>query len=177
MSGAARSARFEQAFLPHLDAAYNLARWLTGSAQDARDLVQEAYLRAFEHYDSFRGDSARAWLLAIVRNTCYSHLRKPAVSGETAEFDEQAHTPQRACEDPESLALEAEDRERLAQALEELPEEYREVIVLRELEEMSYKEIARVTGMPVGTVMSRLARARERLRKQLTLAAAKGPRP
>jgi len=176
VSGAARTARFEQAFLPHLDAAYNLARWLTRSAQDARDLVQEAYLRAFEHYDSFRGDSARAWLLAIVRNTCYSHLRRPAVSGESAEFDEQAHTAERAGEDPESLALAAEDRERLVQALEELPEESREVIVLRELEEMSYREIAGVTGMPVGTVMSRLARARERLRKQLTVAA-KGARP
>jgi len=177
VSGVDRTARFEQTFLPHLDAAYNLARWLTGSAQDAADLAQESYLRAFEHYESFRGDSVRAWLLAIVRNTCYSHLRKSASAGETAEFDEEAHISQRVLEDPETLALRAEDRQRLAQALEELPMEFREVVVLRDLEEMSYKEIAGVIGAPVGTVMSRLARGRERLRQLLTVAAPKGPQP
>ena len=176
MSGEDRSARFEETFLPHLDAAHNLARWLTRSAQAAEDLVQEGYLRAFEHYDSFRGESARAWLLTIVRNAFYSQLRKSAGAGEPVEFDEQAYTPAGAAEDPEALALKEEDGRRLTAALEELPDEYREVIVLRDLEEMSYKEIAGVTGAPLGTVMSRLARGRERLRQLMTVPAAKGRR-
>jgi RNA polymerase sigma factor (sigma-70 family) len=168
-----RTAQFEQTFLPHLDAAHNLARWLARNAHDAEDLVQEAYLRAFEHYDSFRGQSARAWLLTIVRNTCFSRLRRTATAGESTEFDEQVHTPQHSADDPESLALKEAASLQLADALRELPEEYREVIVLRELEELSYKEIAGVAGVPVGTVMSRLARARERLRHSLTAAGTK----
>jgi len=176
VSGDERTARFEQAFLCHLDAAYNLARWLTRSAQDAEDLVQESFLRAFEHYDSFRGDSPRAWLLAIVRNACYSHLRRRAPSGETAEFDERIHSPETSAGDPEAVALREFDGKRLAEALEDLPDEYREALVLRELEEMSYKEIAAVLGIPIGTVMSRLNRGRDRLRACLAGEAAKEPR-
>jgi len=162
-----RTARFEQTFLPHLDAAHNLARWLARNAQDAEDVVQEAYLRAFEHYDGFRGQSARAWLLTIVRNTFYSRLRHTGTAGQAAEFDEQIHTPDHSADDPESLALKEAASVELADALRELPEEYREAIVLRELEELSYKEIAGIAGVPIGTVMSRLARARDRLRSLL----------
>jgi len=163
-----RTARFEQAFLPHLHAAHNLARWLARNAHDAEDLVQEAYLRAFEHYDEFRGQSARAWLLTIVRNTFFSRLRRAATAGESTEFDEQMHTPEHSADTPETLAIKEAASLQLADALRDLPEEYREVIVLRELEEMSYKEIAGIAGVPLGTVMSRLARARERLRHSLT---------
>jgi RNA polymerase sigma-70 factor (ECF subfamily) len=176
VTGEDRTLRFEQTFLPHLDAAHNLARWLARNAQDAEELVQEAYLRAFEAYDSFRGQSPKAWLLAIVRNTCYSRLRRASARGEPAEFDEQTHTPESVAGDPESLALKAEDGRLLAGALEELPEEYREAIVLRELEELSYKEIAAIAGVPIGTVMSRLARARERLYRSLTSAGARESR-
>ena len=176
VSRSERTARFEETFLPCLDAAYNLARWLTRNAHDAEDLVQEAYLRAFEHYDSFRGQSARAWLLTIVRNTCYSHLRRAIPTGEADEFDEHVHSPQRSSEDPESFALKEADSRQLAAALEGLPEEYREAIVLRELEELSYKEVSAIAGVPIGTVMSRLARGRERLRQCLTAPAAKESR-
>lgn len=172
MQGDDRTTRFEQTFLPHLDAAHNLARWLARSPQDAEEVVQEAYLRAFEAYESFRGQSAKAWLLTIVRNTCFSRLRRAASAGEIAEFDEQFHTPAAVASDPESLAIREADGRLLAAALEELPEEYREAIVMRELEELSYKEIAAITGVPIGTVMSRLARARERLRAALRTAGA-----
>ena len=167
MSGDERTIRFEQTFLPYLDAAYNLARWLTRNVYDADDLVQEAYLRAFEHYDSFRGQSAKAWLLTIVRNACYSHLRRAIPTTEAAEFDERVHSAGQVPDDPESLALKEADSRRLTQALEELPEEYREAIVLRELEELSYKEVAAILGVPMGTVMSRLNRGRDRLRAAL----------
>ena len=176
MTGDERTERFEQTFLPYLDAAHNLARWLTRNAHDAEDLVQEAYLRAFEHYDDFRGQSARAWLLTIVRNACFSHLRRAMPAGDAAEFDERVHSPDRASDDPELLALKEADSRQLTQALEELPEEYREAIVLRELEELSYKEISSIAGVPIGTVMSRLARGRERLRRSLTVTAAKESR-
>jgi RNA polymerase sigma-70 factor, ECF subfamily len=176
VQGDDRTARFEQTFLPHLDAAHNLARWLVRNAQDAEDLVQEAYLRAFEAYDSFRGQSAKAWLLTIVRNACFSRLRRASTAGESAEFDEQVHSPDSAAMDPESLAVAEADSRLLASALEELPEEFREAIVMRELEELSYKEIAAVTGAPIGTVMSRLARGREQLRLKLRPTAPKEPR-
>lgn len=176
MHGDSRTARFEQTFLPHLDAAHNLARWLLRSAQDAEDVVQEAYLRAFEAYDSFRGQSAKGWLLAIVRNACFTRLRRAVAAGEAAEFDEQIHSPEEAAGDPETLAIEESGSRVLLAALEALPEEFREAIVMRELEELSYKEIASITGVPIGTVMSRLARARERLRCELQEAAAKETR-
>jgi len=173
VSGADRTARFEQTFLPHLDAAYNLARWLARNDQDAEEVVQEAYLRAFEAYESFRGQAAKAWLLAIVRNTSFSRLRRAMTAGEAAEFDEEIHSPPAAASDPESLALAEANSRLLTAALGALPEEYREAFVMRELEEMSYKEIAAVTKVPIGTVMSRLARARERLRESIGSAGAK----
>ncbi len=157
-------ARFEQEVLPHLGAAYNLARWLTRNEHDAEDLVQEAYLRALRFFEGFRGGDSRAWLLTIVRNTCYTWLGQQG-KHETAEFDEEIHSP--ASSDPETLLLDGVDRRAIQGALEELPTEFREVIVLRELEGLSYKEIADVAGLPVGTVMSRLARARQRLAQSL----------
>ena len=160
-------ARFEQAILPHLDAAYNLARWLTRRDQDAEDVVQEAYLRAFQFFGSFRGDDGRTWLLTIVRNTCYTWLHKNRSREQTVSFDEEQHGLTLAEQGPEAHLLQAEDAEMLYGALRELPTEFREVVVLRELEELSYKEIAGIAGIPVGTVMSRLARGRERLQEIL----------
>ena len=160
--------RFEEAVLPHLAAAYNLARWLTRNDHDAEDLVQEAYLRAFKSFDSFRGGDGRAWLLTIVRNTCYTWLRQNRAEDLTELFDEEIHTLERDSSNPETLLLETADAQLLGQALEELPVEFREVLVLRELEGMSYREIADLMSVPVGTVMSRLARGRERLQRQLT---------
>src|SRR5262249_11826415 len=161
-----RLARFEQAVLPHLNAAYNLARWLTRNAHDADDVVQEAYLRAYQFFDSFHGGDGRAWLLRIVRNTCYTWLEKDRPREPTMTFDESRHSAG-AVAGPDAPLLASEDRQLLRQALAELPEEFREAIVLREMEGMSYREIAAVTGAPIGTVMSRLARARERLQEHL----------
>jgi RNA polymerase sigma-70 factor (ECF subfamily) len=160
-------ARFQELILPHLDAAYNLARWLTRQDQDAADVVQEAYLRAIRFFDGFHGGDGRVWLLAIVRNTYYNWSKQNRVLRSTTWFDEELHSTPQADVDPERLALAAEDRQRLHQALEELPTEYREILVLRELEGLSYKEIAEVAGLPMGTVMSRLARGRDRLQQRL----------
>ena len=160
-----RLARFEECVLPHLGAAYNLARWLTRHADDADDVVQEAYLRAYQFFDGFHGGDGRAWLLRIVRNTCYTWLEKNRPPQPPSAFDEARHSPRQP--GPEAPVEAGEDRELLRQALAELPDEFREAIVLRELEGLSYKEIAAVTGAPIGTVMSRLARARERLQEGL----------
>jgi RNA polymerase sigma factor (sigma-70 family) len=157
---------FEATVLPHLPAAYNLARWLTRNGHDAEDLVQEAYLRALKAFDGFRGGDGRAWLLTIVRNTCYTWLQENRAKEFTTAFDEEIHVIEDNSRNPEDLALASADQQLLKVALEELPLEFREVIVLRELEGMSYKEIAGLAGIPVGTVMSRLARARERLKVQ-----------
>jgi RNA polymerase sigma factor (sigma-70 family) len=151
--------------VPHLAAAYNLARWLTRNDHDAEDVVQESYLRAYRFFDGFHGADGRAWILAIVRNACYTWLqknrRKPlTIEDETLEVEDPRP-------DPEALRLRDVDQQLLRQAIEELPEEFREAIILRELEEMSYKEIGAITGVPIGTVMSRLARARQRLEKAL----------
>ena len=162
---------FEQAVLPHLDSAYNLARWLIRNDQDAQDLVQEACLRALRSFEGFRGGDSRAWLLTIVRNSCYTWLQQNRLQELTTVFDEEIHTSQEHSRSPEALLLEKADARLVRDALEELPPEFREAIVLRELEGMSYKEIADVAGVPVGTVMSRLARARERLQRQLTSSA------
>src|SRR5213594_698874 len=151
-------ARFEQVVLPHMDAAYNLARWLTRNDHDAEDLVQEAYLRALKAFDGFRGGDGRAWLLTIVRNTCYTWLRQNRMEDLTEVYDEEIHTVKRDSSNPETLLLASADAQLLRQALEELPVEFREVLVLRELEGMSYREIADLMSVPVGTVMSRLAR-------------------
>jgi RNA polymerase sigma-70 factor (ECF subfamily) len=159
-------ARFERAVLPHLDAAYNLARWLVRNDDDAEDLAQEAFLRAFKFFGGFHGGNSRAWLLTIVRNTCYTWLQQNRAHEVLTLFDEELHSVQDA--NPETILLESVDRQMLRQALEELPVEFREVVILRELEGLSYKEIANIVDVPVGTVMSRLARARKRLQLCLT---------
>jgi RNA polymerase sigma-70 factor (ECF subfamily) len=159
--------RFEQSILPHLDAAYNLARWLTRNEHDAEDIAQESYLRAFKFFDGFHGTDARAWLLAIVRNTCYTWLHQNRGRETMASFDEEIHTIENEASNPAKLVLKSDDREMLKEALEELPVEFREVVVLRDLEELSYKQVAEVANIPLGTVMSRLARARERLKRIL----------
>jgi RNA polymerase sigma-70 factor (ECF subfamily) len=159
---------FEQAVLPHLDAAYNLARWLMRNEQDAQDVAQEAYLRAFRFFPGFRGGDARAWLLKIVRNTCYSWLHANRPLQEATEFDENLLPPDSCALNPEEAVLQSDSNAQLRKALEKLPPNYREVLILRELEGMSYKEIAGITGMPAGTVMSSLSRARGQLRQILT---------
>jgi RNA polymerase sigma-70 factor (ECF subfamily) len=156
--------RFEALVLPHLDAAHNLARWLVRRDAEAEDLAQEAMLRAYRFFPGFRGGDPRAWLLRIVRNVCYTWLGTTR-ERMTGEFDETLHGT--ADVTPESLAIAAADRQRLAHALEELPARFREVLVLRELEGCSYKEIAEITGSPIGTVMSSLSRARRRLEQAL----------
>ena len=158
---------FEQSLLPHMDAAYNLARWLLQNEHDARDSVQEAYLRAFRAFGQFRGGDGKAWLLTIVRNVCYSKLRKDRRFEPAAAFDESAHG---IVDEPAEVAerLRREVSTELLQAtLANLPEAMREIIVLHDLEGLAYKEIASVVGIPRGTVMSRLARARLRLQREL----------
>jgi RNA polymerase sigma-70 factor (ECF subfamily) len=159
---------FEQAVLPHLDAAYNLARWLMRNEQDAQDVAQEAYLRAFRFFPGFRGGDARAWLLKIVRNTCYTWLHANRPLQDAAEFDENLFPPDSCSPNPEEVVLQNDSNTLVRKAMEKLPPNYREVLILRELEGMSYKEIADITGMPAGTVMSSLSRARGRLRQILT---------
>src|SRR5713226_8481793 len=159
---------FEQDVLPHFDAAYNLARWLTRNEQDAEDVVQEAYLRAFRFFAGFRGGDARAWLMKIVRNTCYTWLHANRPLQDATEFDENLFPPDSLALNPEEVVLQNDSGTLVRKALEKLAPNYREVLVLRELEGMSYREIADITGMPVGTVMSSLSRARGRLRQALT---------
>lgn len=156
-------ALFEETIAPHLDAAYNVARWLTRNDQDAEDVVQEASLRAFRYFDGFKGGDGKAWLLAVVRNTCLTMNRRRKPPGPLVAFDERTHGQDRDQIDPESKLLQQAELGSLHDCLETLAPEYREVLVLRELEEMSYKDIAEVVGVPVGTVMSRLSRARSRL--------------
>jgi RNA polymerase sigma-70 factor (ECF subfamily) len=158
--------RFETLVLPQLDAAYNLARWLLRGSADAEDIAQEAMLRAYRFFHGFRGGDVRAWLLQIVRNTCFTWMEKNRHVKDTTEFDEALHGPPGPT--PEALAIAAHSRARLTQALESLPSRFREVIVLRELEGCSYKEIAVITSIPIGTVMSTLSRARRQLRRALT---------
>ncbi len=167
VSASNKLAKFERSVLPHLDAAYNLARWLMRSVPDAEDMVQEAYLRAFNSFETFHGDDGRPWLLAIVRNTCFTWLRKNRMQDLMPVFDEAFHGSAVAGPDPEALQLRESSRRTLNEAIDRLPAEFREVIVLRELEEMPYKQIAAITGVPMGTVMSRLARARQRLQTLL----------
>jgi RNA polymerase sigma-70 factor, ECF subfamily len=158
---------FQEAVLPHLDAAYTLARWLTHRPTDAEDVVQEALVRALKYFSGYRGGNARAWFLTIVRNTSFTWLarhRPPEVGVESEEA-----MPERPEEDsnPERVMLAATSRQKVRQAVGELPLEFREVIVLRELEGLDYKEIAAVVGVPIGTVMSRLSRGRVRLQESL----------
>jgi RNA polymerase sigma factor (sigma-70 family) len=169
VDGSDRRARFEALMLPHLDAAYNLARWLTRRDADAEDLTQEAYVRALQFFDGYRGGDSRAWLLAIVRNTCYTWLQRtrPQEAAATP-FDDVAHETRDEGADPEVLLLHKATAAVVRRALDQMPVELREVLILREHEGLSYKEIAEVVGTPIGTVMSRLARARGRVRSLLS---------
>jgi len=163
--------RFELLALPHVDAAYNLARWLTHNDQDAQDVVQEAVVRAMRYMGSFRGDNARAWLLQIVRHACFSWLKenRPAERLALDDSDESLQDiAAPATDEPHSVAMRKADRLQINQAIAALPAAYREVLVLRELEDLSYNDIARIADIPVGTVMSRLARARTLMRDALT---------
>lgn len=164
--------RFEQQVLPHVDAAFNLARWLLRGRGDAEDVAQESLLRACRFFRGFHGGDARAWLLQIVRNTCYTWLEKNRPMELSMEFDEEIHI--QASSTPEALAISSDDRERLTHALETLPPRFREVLVLRELEGCSYKEIAAITSLPIGTVMSSLSRARRQLYCALANSSQKG---
>jgi RNA polymerase sigma factor (sigma-70 family) len=164
----AQRERFEQTVLPHLDAAYNLARWLTRNNQDAQDVTQEACMRAFRFFDGYQGGNMRAWLLTIVRNTCYTWLHQNRLPDSAEVFDEEIHSAEiSGGADPEIQALASADKETLRRALEDLPDVYREALVLRELEGMSYREIEDIMSVSMGTVMSRIARGRTRLRESL----------
>ena len=158
-----RLTEFERQVLPHLDAAYNLARFLMRNDQDAEDVVQEAALRAFRFFDSFRGENSRAWFLSIVRNTAFTALKHNRMDEETIVFDEELHGGQIPSLDAGTELDRAQDRQTVRAAIEQLPAEFREAITLRELEGMSYKEIADIAGVPIGTIMSRLARGRRQL--------------
>jgi len=162
---------FEQVILPHLGGAYNLARWLLRNDHDADDVVQEAMIRAFRFFDGFSGENPRAWLRKVVRNSAYTFLRQNRACELGTEFDQELHTdpasPVRSFETPEVLLLRSAQQRLVNEAVERLPVEFREVFVLREMEGLSYKEIADVGRIPVGTVMSRLSRARRKLRAEV----------
>ena len=162
--------RFERLVLPHLDAAYNLARWLTRNDHDAEDVVQDACVRAMRYFASFRGEQARPWLLQIVRHTCYSWLQQNRPSEVNAPGDDGeawAETPASSADEPMTIALRNADRALINRAIAALPTVFREVLVLRELEDLSYREIAHIADIPVGTVMSRLSRARSLMQAAL----------
>jgi RNA polymerase sigma factor (sigma-70 family) len=159
---------FEEALLPHLDAAHNLARWLLRNEHDAQDVVQEAYLRAFKSFGGFHGSNGRAWLLTIVRNTCYTLLKKNQAVDFTT-FDEEIHVAGDESASPATVLEHSEDAELIREAMNELPAEFREILALRHQEGLSYKEIADIAQIPPGTVMSRLARARAKLREYLAV--------
>ena len=163
----AELASFEETMLPHLDAAHNLARWLLRNEQDAQDVVQEAYLRAFKSFGGFHGSNGRAWLLTIVRNTSYTLLKKNRAVDLTTTFDEEIHAPGHESVSPATVLEHAEDAELIRKAMDELPAEFREILTLRHQEELSYQEIGEILKIPTGTVMSRLARARAKLREYL----------
>jgi RNA polymerase sigma-70 factor, ECF subfamily len=158
---------FEQTVLPHLDAAYNLARWLTGNDHDAQDVAQEASLRAFKFFGSFRGENARAWLLSIVRNTFYTWLRKNRPLEKTVDIDDETLEIEDVSAEAEAAGPQFADADAVRRAIADLPVEFREIVILREMEGFSYKEIADLAEVPIGTVMSRLARARKLLQKRL----------
>ena len=162
-----RKRRFEQSVLPHFDAAYNLARWLTRNDQDAYDVVQDAVLRAYRFFDGLRGEP-KPWLLAIVRNACFTWLQANRPADRVA-FNEGIAELLPADDDgPEVQAARNSDRRMLNAAIATLPVQFREVLILRELEDLSYKDIARIADVPIGTVMSRLARARQALQREVT---------
>ena len=160
-------ARVHECVLPYLDAAHNLARYLLRDPQEAEEAVQEAFLRAVRHFAGFRGVDGRAWLLTIVRNACITQLHRRRAGGERLEFDEEIHSPQDEDSEPEASWANTLAVASVQEGLDRLPVEFREALVLRELEGLSYKEIAQVAGVPIGTVMSRLARARKQLQSAL----------
>jgi RNA polymerase sigma factor (sigma-70 family) len=160
--------RFEEQISPHLKSAYNLAKWLTRSHEDAEDVVQEAFLRAFSAFEGFRGDDAKPWLLTIVRNTSMTFLKRNRNTGVTIAIEDTIEDPSEQSPDPEEILLISADREQVRRALEQLPLDFREAVVLREMEGLSYKEIATTVGVPLGTVMSRLSRGREWLKRVLS---------
>ena len=168
MVDSTRADRFKTEVIQHLDAAYNLARWLTRNGQDAEDVVQEAYLRAYKYFDGFRGGNIKPWLLTIVRNTAYTWMQQNRASDTDIVPDDELNSLASPDLSPETVMIQNIDKEVISKALAELPAEYREILVLRELEELSYKEIADIADLPVGTVMSRLSRARKRLQQYLT---------
>jgi RNA polymerase sigma-70 factor (ECF subfamily) len=159
---------FEAVMLPHLDAAHNLARWLLRNEQDARDVVQEAYLRAFKSFAGFHGSNGRAWLLTIVRNTSYTLLKKSRAVDLTTTFDDEIHATDHESISPATILEHAEDAELIGKAMNELPLEFREIMTLRHQQDLSYKEIGEILEIPIGTVMSRLARARAKLKEYLS---------
>ena len=158
-------ASFEEMMLPHMDAAHNLARWLLHNEQDTQDVVQEAYLRAFKSFGGFHGSNGRAWLLTIVRNTSYTLLKKNRAVDLTTPFDEEIHASGHESVSPATILEQSEDSDLVRQVMDELPVEFREILTLRHLEGLSYNEIADIAQLAPGTVMSRLSRARERLRQ------------
>ena len=160
-------ASFEAMMLPCMDAAYNLARWLLRNEQDAQDVVQEAYLRAFRSFAGFRGSNGRAWLLTIVRNTAYTLLKKNRTADLTTAFDEEIHATDYKSVSPATILEHAEDAELIKNAMDGLPAEFREILILRHQENLSYNEIGDILKIPIGTVMSRLARARGKLKQYL----------
>ena len=164
---------FEAMMLPHLDAAYNLAKWLLRNEEDAQDVVQEAYLRAFKSFAGFHGSNGRAWLLTIVRNTSYTLLKKNRAVDLTTTFDEEIHASGYESVSPATILEHSEDAELIREAMDELPAEFREILTLRHQEDLSYKEIADIAQIPPGTVMSRLARARVKLKERLAARIAK----
>jgi RNA polymerase sigma factor (sigma-70 family) len=161
--------RFEAVVLVHLDAAYNLARWLTRDPAGAEDAVQDACLRAFRFFDQLQGPSAKAWFMAVVRHACYDWLQKRRAGAGDEPFDETLHTAG-AAESLEATAVRESDARWVREGIAALPREYREVLVLRDLEELSYKEISAIVEVPIGTVMSRLSRGRDLLQQRLTQA-------
>jgi len=167
--------RFEEQISPHLKSAYNLARWLTRSHEDAEDVVQESFLRAFSAFESLRGENARPWLLTIVRNTSMTWLKRNRSAGAMIGFEEMLVEPSEDSPDPEEILLITCDREQVRQALAQMPLDFREAVILREMEGLSYREISATIGVPLGTVMSRLSRGREWLKRILSTPSS--PRP
>ena len=167
MPDQSKSMRFEEIALPHLGAAYNLARWLLHNEHDAEDVVQEAYLRALKSFSGYYGGDSRSWLMTIVRNTCYTWLHKNRALRFSDPIEDKLDEVGLDFADPEMILLQIADSQMVRHALQELPVEFREVMVLREMEDLSYKEIADIVDVPIGTVMSRLARGRKRLQALL----------
>jgi RNA polymerase sigma-70 factor, ECF subfamily len=160
-------ASFEETMLPHMDAAHNLAKWLLHNHEDAQDVVQEAYLRAFKSFGGFHGSNGRAWLLTIVRNTSYTWLKKNRAVHLTTTFDEEIHASGHDSVSPATFLERSEDADLIREAMDKLPVEFREILVLRHLEGLSYNEMAKIAQVAPGTVMSRLSRARTRLKEDL----------